>query len=70
MIVYPAKVNRTVHYRTAAGKWRPAVITAVTDSDTATLRVGRHGETYATKDRRSGDRGVANANWNDRWRPG
>lgn len=64
---YPAKVGRTVTYRTATGKVRPAVITAVIDADTATLRVGHHGEVYVTKDRRSGNRGVQNANWNDRW---
>lgn len=72
---YPAKVNRTVRYRTAAGKWRPAVITAVTDADTATLRVGHHNknghgadETYATKDRRNNTPPVG-VNSNDRWRP-
>ena len=76
---YPAKVNRTVHHKVTIGgvvRWRPAVITAVTDSDTATLRVGRHGETYATVDRRSG----ADVKWNattptartdlNKWRPG
>lgn len=68
MNVYPAKVNRTVRYRTAAGKWKPAVITAVTDADTATLRVGHHGETYAIKDRRNNTPPVG-VNSNDRWRP-
>jgi hypothetical protein len=56
--VYPAKVNRTVNHKVTIGgvvRWRPAVITAVTDSDTATLRVGHHGETYAAVDRRTGN---------------
>lgn len=67
MNAYPAKVGRTVTYRTADGRVRPAVITAITDADTATLRVGHHGETYAAVDRRSGDRGALNVNWNNRW---
>jgi len=130
---YPAEVNRTVQYRTAAGKLRPAVITAlagtlavtaasrtsnvvtltvnnslaagrwvhvdlvdatydglfrlssanattvtytqvaanagtttgtIRDVDTATLRVGRHGETYASK-----LRWLGSGSKNDTWRP-
>jgi len=63
---YAAKVNRTVQYRTAAGKVLPAVITAVTSPTVATLRVGHATPpiTFATKTRRSGD-GVKN----DRWFP-
>lgn len=67
---YPAKVNRTVTYRTADGEVLPAVITAVINETTADLRVGHHGETYLAKVRRSGDRGAANVNWNDRWSVG
>jgi hypothetical protein len=130
---YPAEVGRTVHYRTAAGRQRPAVVTAVPaslnvtvaartanvvtltvvntlapgrrvavsmadasyngiftvatasgtqitytqtaadagtstgtvrDVDTATLRVGHHGETYASKLRR-----IGSTPKNDRWTP-
>ena len=67
---YPAKVGRTVTYRDVNGRVRPAVITAVTDADTADLRVGHHSETYAGVDRRSGDRGADNVNWLDHWSAG
>lgn len=43
MPAYPAKINRTVRYRTAAGKWRPAVITGgipATLTVTASSRTG------------------------------
>lgn len=36
---YPAKVGRTVHYRTAAGKLRPAIVTAVAANLTVTAAV-------------------------------
>lgn len=57
MNVYPAKINRTVRYKTTVNgrvKWRPGVITAVTDANTCTIRVGHHGETYAAIVRRTG----------------
>jgi hypothetical protein len=74
---YNAKIGRTVHHKVTIGgvtRWRPAVITAVTDADTATLRVGHHGETYAAVDRRTG----ADVKWYgggvrtdlNKWRPG
>ena len=74
MNVYPAKVNRTVEYRVphpADGRMtvRPAVITVRINDNTADLRVGHHGETYAGVVRRTGDRGVNNAGWNDNWMP-
>jgi len=67
MNTYPAKVNRTVRYKTTAGRWRSGVITAVIDVDTCDLRVGHHGETYAGKDRRTDPTNPAS---NDKWRPG
>jgi len=81
--VYPAKVNRTVHHKVEIGgvvRWRPAVITARIDDDTADLRVGHHGETYTSVDRRSGadmpgqavdgpNPGEARSDL-DKWRPG
>ncbi len=41
------KVNRTVTYVTAAGKLRPAIITALGAGNLVDIRIGRHGETYA-----------------------
>lgn len=77
MNAYPAKVNRTVNYKTAAGRWRPAVITSVINATTANLRVGHHGETYAAKVRRTGgdvqlwyDPAEAPRTDADKWRPG
>jgi hypothetical protein len=39
-------VNRTVVYRSAVGRLRPSVMTAVGVGTLADLRVGHHGETY------------------------
>lgn len=41
------KVNRNVTYVDAAGKLRPAVITALGAGDAVTLRIGWSGETHA-----------------------
>lgn len=75
--VYPAKIGRTINYKTTIGgvvKWRPAVITAVVNADTCTARVGHHGETYATIVRRNGEDmhwAEAGARTDlDKWRPG
>jgi hypothetical protein len=67
---YPTKINRSVSHRVSIGgvvRVRPAIITGVVDTDTANLRVGHHGETYAARDRRLGARGALNVNWNDHW---
>lgn len=42
------QINRSVTYVTAAGKQRPAIITALGAGDLVDLRVGHHGETYAS----------------------
>ena len=44
------KVERLVHYVTASGVTRPAVITALVSANLVDLRVGRHAETYSSKD--------------------
>jgi hypothetical protein len=58
---YP-KIGRHVTYVTAAGKPRPATITAVA-GNVLGLRVGRHGETYASIGKR------VNANDTNVWKP-
>lgn len=75
--VYPAKVGRTINYKTTVSgivKWRPAIITAVINATTCDARVGHHGETYAAIVRRDG----GDMHWAeggtrtdlDKWRPG
>lgn len=44
------KVNRTVTYIDAAGRHRPAIITALGAGNLVNLRVGHHGETYSNVD--------------------
>jgi hypothetical protein len=43
------KINRHVSYRTAGGKRRPGIITALPGGTNVTIRVGHHAvpETYA-----------------------
>ena len=41
------RVNRTVTYVTAAGKLKPAIVTAIGVADAVDVRIGHHGETYA-----------------------
>jgi hypothetical protein len=44
------RVNRTVTYVNAAGKLRPAIVTALGAGDQVSVRVGHHSETYVDAD--------------------
>ena len=47
-----AKIGRTVRYKTAAGKWRPGRITAVTSQTVVTIRDADRTTSRASKTRR------------------
>lgn len=47
MIEVAVRVNRTVTYVNAAGKLKPAIVTALGAADAVDVRIGHHSETYA-----------------------
>jgi hypothetical protein len=64
-MAWSAKVGRHVRYKTAAGRWKPGVITTVTSQTLLNLRIGHApGNTLTGKTRAT--KGV---NQVDRWIP-
>lgn len=59
MRTYTPKINKHVTWITAAGKKKPATITAVTNSTTVNLRIVHTGGTVANAVKKSADHQVS-----------